>query len=66
MRKFKLSHKPLLEDKKELSPKEEREIMKDMILSNITLYSAVEISHAIKEGIVSYQEVEDVLTPSNG
>lgn len=49
-----------------LNPKEEKEIMKDILLSNITLYSPKEIAQAIKEGIVSYEEVEEVLTPSNG
>lgn len=49
-----------------LNPKEEKEIMKDILLSNITLYSPKEIAQAIKEGIVSYEEVEEILTPSNG
>ena len=51
---------------KPLSPKEEKEIMKDILLSNITLYSPKEIAQAIKEEIVSYEEVEEVLTTSNG
>lgn len=60
-----LAHRPLSNKLPPLSAKEENEIAKDLVLMDILAYSAEEIKDLIQRQIVSFKDVEEVLSPSN-